>query len=750
MSGPRAPFSGPVRHVYVHVPFCRARCDYCEFASEAVDAEAGGRAGAEVARRLEEYVDGVAAEWERERAAHDVRRLRTLYLGGGTPSLLGPDRLERLLELFRPHLTPHAEVTVETNPEDVDDAYAAWAATAPPSRAPGAPGGVRVSLGAQSFSPELRAVLGRTAQADPAEAFRRLRGAGVENAGLDLIHGIPGQTPELLGADIAAVLELRPDHVSWYELDVVEGTALAARLAALGALDPGAMPADPMDDVRAAGYRRIVRELSRSGYDWYEVSNFALPGRRARHNTAYWRARPYLGLGPGAVSTIGARRWRNAAGTEAWAAALAAGSGPPRTGEALDPDTVARECLMLAARCGERVPLAEVAAVLDGDAAAALERAGLVSLHSGTIRVTRKGRHVADEVIVRLFRSPRSRGRLPLTSRQEEVLRTVIEEYIALGAPVGSRRLHERYQFGVAASTIRNDLADLEDMGMLAHPHTSAGRVPTDAGYRHYVDAVVTERRDGTPAILLERDRAASEIDDALRETAEALSRVTELLAVVSAPAVSTSTLRHIEILALQPRLVMVVLITTSGQVTKRMFSFADPVDEGLAEFARVYLNERLVGAQLGTRRVAATFDSADLRPKERAFLDALRPAFETPGPGDVEGLHLGGASRLLDNLSRSGAGHLNEVLEMLEERYNLLELLAGALRQDGVYLRIGHEMPSPPLQECSLVSTTYGVANRSLGTVSVIGPTRMDYQRVISTVRATADGLSAYLEDIW
>lgn len=339
---------------------------------------------------------------------------------------------------------------------------------------------------------------------------------------------------------------------------------------------------------------------------------------------------------------------------------------------------------------------------------------------------------------------------MPLTTRQEQVLRSVIEEYIAVGAPVGSRHLSERFKFGVAASTIRNDLADLEDMGMLAHPHTSAGRVPTDAGYRHYVDVVVTERREGAPALRLARDRAASEIDDALRETAEALSRVTELLAVVSAPAVTTSTLRHIEILVLQSRLVMVVLITTSGQVIKRVFSFSEPVDEGLAQFARVYLNERLVGAQLGTRHVATAFESPDLRPKERAFLEALRSAFETPGLADVEGLHLGGTSRLLDNLSRAGVSHLNEVLQMLEERYNLLELLAGALRQEGVYLRIGHEISSPSLQECSLVASTYGVANRSLGTVSVIGPTRMDYQRVIATVRATADSLSAYLEDIW
>ncbi len=339
---------------------------------------------------------------------------------------------------------------------------------------------------------------------------------------------------------------------------------------------------------------------------------------------------------------------------------------------------------------------------------------------------------------------------MPLTARQERVLRTVIEEYIASGAPVGSKHLSEHFGLGVAASTIRNDLADLEDIGMLAHPHTSAGRVPTDTGYRHYVDVVVGERREAAPALSLVRDRARSEIDDALRETAEALSRVTELMAVVSAPAVTTSSLRHIEVLALQPHLVMVVLITTSGQVTKRIFDFAGAVDEGLAEFARVYLNERLIGAQLGTRHVAAVFESLDLRPKERAFLESLRPAFEAPSVGDVEGLHLGGASRLLDNLTREGTGHLNEVLEMLEQRYNLLELLAGAMREDGVYLRIGHEMAPPSLRACSLVAANYGVANRNLGTVSVLGPTRMDYQRVIATVRATADGLSAYLEDIW
>lgn len=339
---------------------------------------------------------------------------------------------------------------------------------------------------------------------------------------------------------------------------------------------------------------------------------------------------------------------------------------------------------------------------------------------------------------------------MTLKTRQELVLRAVVEEYIASGAPVGSRRLSEQCGLDAAPSTIRNDLAELEELGLLAHPHTSAGRVPTDEGYRHYVDSIAAERRSRPVRPPLEVDHARTEIDEALDETAEALSRITELLAVVSSPAVTTSSVRHVEVLALQPRTVMVVVITTSGQVTKRVFTLGTPVDEGLAEFARVYLNERLTGAHLGTRVVRAAFTSPELGPRERAFLEVLRPAFDVPGPADVEGLHMGGTSRLLDNMSREGATQLNDLLEVLEQRYELLSVLSGALREDGLYLRIGHELATPSLQACSLVAANYGVANRNLGTVSVLGPTRMDYQRVIAAVRSTADELSAYLEDIW
>lgn len=344
---------------------------------------------------------------------------------------------------------------------------------------------------------------------------------------------------------------------------------------------------------------------------------------------------------------------------------------------------------------------------------------------------------------------------MELKPRQERVLLAVIEEYIARGVPVGSKRLSEHAPLGAAPSTIRSNLAELEELGMLAHPYTSAGRVPTDAGYRHYVNVLLQERgRRVVPdlelELELERARVRSEVDDALRETADALSRVTELLAVISLPSMNTSTLRHIEVLSLQRHVVMVVIITSSGQVTKRSFELYGVIDEGLAEFARDYLNERLVGAQLGTRRVADAFESEELQPKERAFLALLRPAFQGLDSAEAEGLYLGGASRLLDNLSREGVGRFNELMEILEERYNLLELLSDAMREDDVYLRIGEEMASPSLRVCSMVAAGYGVANRTLGTVSVFGPTRMDYPHIIGLVRATADSLSAYLEEIW
>jgi coproporphyrinogen III oxidase-like Fe-S oxidoreductase len=421
--------AGGPHHLYVHVPFCRAKCDYCEFYSvparcgETAPGRSGTAAGASGScgdPELDRYVEAVLAELEIERTATAVGPLRTVFLGGGTPSLLGEERLERLDSALEPLLTPRAEFTVETNPEDVTPAYAEWAARRR----------VRVSLGVQSFDTRLRGVLGRRTDADPAKAYRRLRLAGVANVGIDLIFGIPGQGAGDLERELAQVARVQPDHVSWYELDAPQGTALAARLRAGDAMLPD-------DDERAAQFRSIVRGLGRLGYRWYEVSNFARPGRRCRHNGAVWRGESYLGLGPAAVGTVGDLRRQNLPDLAAYLDALAPAGGdeaegrrvgvvagaeeatqvcgawprarslpvaPPRSEERLSAAVRAYERLMLAARTGAVVPLAEVDDCLDRAALPALVKAGFVREAGGTLRVTRKGRHVANAVCVCLFR----------------------------------------------------------------------------------------------------------------------------------------------------------------------------------------------------------------------------------------------------------------------------------------------------------------------------------------------------------
>ena len=187
-----------------------------------------------------------------------------------------------------------------------------------------------------------------------------------------------------------------------------------------------------------------------------------------------------------------------------------------------------------------------------------------------------------------------------LTSRQELVLRKVVEEYLEDGLPVGSKALAVNVQWG--PSTIRNELASLEELGLLAHPHTSAGRVPTEAGYRYFVDRLLPAKDIAPAHPRLSLSLVRRELDEAMRVTTETLSQVTNLLAIVTAPPIETSTIRHVEVLLLQPQVLMVVVITSTGGVTKRLFTFARPVDPGLADWAASYLNERLVGLGLGAR----------------------------------------------------------------------------------------------------------------------------------------------------
>ena len=333
-----------------------------------------------------------------------------------------------------------------------------------------------------------------------------------------------------------------------------------------------------------------------------------------------------------------------------------------------------------------------------------------------------------------------------LSPRQELLLRKVVDTFGASGQPVGSKALAAEADVACGPSTIRNELAVLEELGLLAHPHTSAGRVPTDAGYRYFVDHLV----DAAVRRPLELSLVRQEVDDAMRVTTEKLSQVTNLLAIVSSPPLHTTTIRHIEVLLLQPQVLMVVIITSTGGVSKRVFTFDRPVDPGLADWAASFLNERLVGFGLGARMLQARLNDVDLSATERAFVDELRPAFSELAETAEDTLYVDGAHRLLSEYRVQDLSQLNELLQMLEQRRALLTVLQRALSSREVYVRIGTENEAPALQQLSLVAANYGLPQRNLGTVSVIGPTSMDYAQTIGLVREAAGQLSRFIAAVY
>ncbi|HZO62458.1 MAG TPA: radical SAM family heme chaperone HemW [Gaiellaceae bacterium] len=366
------------RHLYVHLPFCAHRCGYCDFVT------AVGRGS-----QHGPYVEALLAELELERGAL-APRLETVFLGGGTPTFTGPAALERLLAAL-----PEAdEVTVEANPETVTPELARLLSR---NRVD------RVSLGAQSFQPQLLAVLERRARPeDVRRAVQTLRDAGFDNISLDLVYGIPGQSAADLDADLAGALALEPEHVSCYELEAKPGTRFTHAYGAELERQAGSME---------SYFERVVATLTGAGYRWYETANFCRPedGRdlRARHNLGYWLGRDYLGLGIGAVSTVGWVRWRNAPRLGAYVSALAEGRVPPREVEPLDEATRDRERVMLGLRLDEPLALAGVGTAVDAEALGRLERLGLVARSgvngSERIALTERGRFLGGGVTADLL-----------------------------------------------------------------------------------------------------------------------------------------------------------------------------------------------------------------------------------------------------------------------------------------------------------------------------------------------------------
>jgi heat-inducible transcriptional repressor len=336
-----------------------------------------------------------------------------------------------------------------------------------------------------------------------------------------------------------------------------------------------------------------------------------------------------------------------------------------------------------------------------------------------------------------------------LTARQELILCKVVDGYQRTGQPVASKLIAADPALDCGASTVRNELALLEEQGLLAHPHTSAGRVPTDAGQRYVVDRMLASG-EGLLPTRLELSLTRQEVEEAMRATSETLSQVTDLLAVVSAPSASTATIRRVEVLALQSRVVVAVIITSTGEVSKVFATFEEHLDTGLVAWAGEYLNDRLVGLGLGARMIHQRLADPTLRAMERAFLDHLIPAFGDLAAESEHVLYLDGAARLFSEAHLRDVGQINELMELLERRVALLSAMRTALSEPGVYVRIGRENEVPAMRSLAMVAAGYGVGQRRLGIVSVIGPVRMNYAYAIPAVREVAHELSRFVEETY
>ncbi len=331
--------------------------------------------------------------------------------------------------------------------------------------------------------------------------------------------------------------------------------------------------------------------------------------------------------------------------------------------------------------------------------------------------------------------------------RRFEVLRAIVADYVSGQEPVGSKTIVDRHQLGVSSATVRNDMAVLEEEGYITQPHTSAGRIPTDKGYRVFVDRLsqvkplsTAERR----AIQLFLD-GAMDLDDVLRRSVRLLAQLTRQVAVVQYPTLTRSAVRHIEVLSMTPARLMLVLITDTGRVDQRLVDLGDVLGDDDLGRLRAMLNGALVGRRLTDASVAVS-ELPEQAPSElRDVVTRLSTVLlETLVEHPEERLLLGGTA----NLTRNAAdfpGSLRQVLEALEEQVVVLKLLAAAGDDSTISVRIGEENEAEEMRSTSVVSIGYGTFGNVLGGMGVVGPTRMDYPGNIAAVRAVA----RYLGDI-
>ena len=335
-----------------------------------------------------------------------------------------------------------------------------------------------------------------------------------------------------------------------------------------------------------------------------------------------------------------------------------------------------------------------------------------------------------------------------MDDRKLEVLRAIVTDYVSSQEPVGSKTLVEKHDLGVSPATVRNDMAALEEEGYIAQPHTSAGRIPTDKGYRLFVD-----RLGSIKPLSTAEQRAiqtflsgAIDLDDVLLRTVRLLAQVTQQVAVVQYPTLSHSTVRHVELVALSSTRLLLILITSTGRIEQRAMGVPEHDDQTVAEL-RAHLNTAAVGQSSSTAAVRLSLLANELPPSlDIIGQAAIATLLEMVSSETSSRMVVGGTP----NLTRYGAEFettVKPVLEALEEQVVLLKLL-GEVSSSDVTVRIGQENPYKELQSTSVVASGYGSQLDTFATLGVVGPTRMDYPSTMASVRAVARYVGRFLSE--
>lgn len=344
-------------------------------------------------------------------------------------------------------------------------------------------------------------------------------------------------------------------------------------------------------------------------------------------------------------------------------------------------------------------------------------------------------------------------GNIPIDDRKQIILKAVVTDYVATAEPVGSHTLMSRYQFGVKSATIRNELAELADLGYLYQPHTSAGRVPSDRGYRYYVDKLMEDPNLPSSEAVQAKDRLTphrTEVDIILEKTCRILSDLAHYTSLATHPSVRDAAISHISVVRVGRRKLLAVMVLSNGRVIHELLETDESLDSLDPVRATNYMMEKLAGRSMEAFEAASPEPMRDTDPELGKLLSKVRGLIrrEVESAGETE-IHLEGASYIMQQPEFKDVERLEAVLSVLEQQSVLYKLISTAYLGPEVTVMIGSENPVSQMRDCSFVGAKYRIAGRAAGTIGLLGPTRMDYRRAVSAVEFMARNLGELLTSL-